>query len=279
MYLAEGHAKGEKTLVCISAGYDASEYESSAMQRHAVSVPTRFFERFTKDSLVLAQKYAGNKIFTVMEGGYGDRAIISSSSAHLLGLAQTPDTPPLPQCYSLENVKLLERYWPGRPKSAKKSLKQDLANNDWLTRVEQLYNEHIGTKSVEPPSHFEEPVSLGLSRMTLRERKLRPTNGGLEVSTPKSTPVKHERLPNTVPRARTERQQHFADSPVDRKLTNSTAVGAIPPVMNDTLQEKLLETELPVSPRHPSPAKSEPLSENIATPEVLRRTDIYDFPE
>lgn len=75
-----------KGLVVISAGFDASEYEQPSMQRHAVNVPTFFYNLFTKDALKLAQMHSHGKLLSVLEGGYSDGAISSGVFAHLIGL-------------------------------------------------------------------------------------------------------------------------------------------------------------------------------------------------
>lgn len=76
-----------KAGVFISAGFDASEHESSGMQRHAVNVPTSFYARFTSDALALAEQYCEGRVLSVLEGGYSDRALITGVMAHLAGLA------------------------------------------------------------------------------------------------------------------------------------------------------------------------------------------------
>ena len=75
-----------KGLVIISAGFDASEYEQTTMQRHKVNVPTEFYTTFTKDALKLSQMHCKGKVLSVMEGGYSDQAICSGVFAHLIGL-------------------------------------------------------------------------------------------------------------------------------------------------------------------------------------------------
>ncbi|AMD19624.1 HCL527Wp [Eremothecium sinecaudum] len=75
-----------KGLIVISAGFDASEYEQSSMQRHGVNVPTSFFATFTKDVLKLAQMHTAGKVLSLLEGGYSDGAISSGVFAHLIGL-------------------------------------------------------------------------------------------------------------------------------------------------------------------------------------------------
>ncbi|KOG96200.1 histone deacetylase [Saccharomyces eubayanus] len=75
-----------KGLVVISAGFDASEFEQTSMQRHSVNVPTSFYTTFTKDALKLAQMHCHGKVLSLMEGGYSDKAICSGVFAHLIGL-------------------------------------------------------------------------------------------------------------------------------------------------------------------------------------------------
>lgn len=84
----EMQARGEpfKGLVVISAGFDASEFEQTSMQRHNVNVPTEFYTMFTKDALKLAQLHCQGKVISLLEGGYSDKAIASGVFAHLIGL-------------------------------------------------------------------------------------------------------------------------------------------------------------------------------------------------
>lgn len=83
-----------KAAIFLSAGFDASEWESSGMQRHKVNVPTEFYARFTRDVVHLAEE-AGlgvdGRIISVLEGGYSDRALTSGILSHLSGLAETND--------------------------------------------------------------------------------------------------------------------------------------------------------------------------------------------
>lgn len=75
-----------KGLVVMSAGFDASEFEQTSMQRHGVNVPTNFYTMFTKDALKLAQMHSQGKVLSLLEGGYSDKAITSGVFAHLIGL-------------------------------------------------------------------------------------------------------------------------------------------------------------------------------------------------
>ncbi|KAF2763103.1 Arginase/deacetylase, partial [Pseudovirgaria hyperparasitica] len=80
-----------KAAIFISAGFDASEWESAGMQRHKVSVPTEFYARFTRDIVQLAQEEgtgAGGRVISVLEGGYSNRALTSGVLSHISGLCE-----------------------------------------------------------------------------------------------------------------------------------------------------------------------------------------------
>ncbi|KAF4624855.1 hypothetical protein G7Y89_g13314 [Cudoniella acicularis] len=79
-----------KAVIFISAGFDASEWESSGMQRHKVNVPTEFYARLTRDIVNLAAEDGTaleGRVISVLEGGYSDRALYSGVFSHLSGLA------------------------------------------------------------------------------------------------------------------------------------------------------------------------------------------------
>ncbi|KAI0161043.1 Arginase/deacetylase [Hypoxylon sp. FL1284] len=79
-----------KAAIFISAGFDASEFENHAMQRHAVKVPTEFYGRITQDVVRMASDpeiSVEGRVISVLEGGYSDRALYSGVLSHLGGLA------------------------------------------------------------------------------------------------------------------------------------------------------------------------------------------------
>ncbi|KAF2162012.1 hypothetical protein M409DRAFT_27737 [Zasmidium cellare ATCC 36951] len=92
--LKEGKVQ-PKTAIFISAGFDASEWEGSGMQRHKVNVPTEFYARITRDVVKLAEETEGceGRVISVLEGGYSDRALCSGVLSHLSGLCASPVTP------------------------------------------------------------------------------------------------------------------------------------------------------------------------------------------
>ncbi|CAK7224998.1 histone deacetylase [Sporothrix curviconia] len=73
--------------IFISAGFDASEWETSSMQRHKVNVPTEFYARFTHDVVKIANDECAGRVISVLEGGYSDRALFSGVLSHVSGLA------------------------------------------------------------------------------------------------------------------------------------------------------------------------------------------------
>jgi histone deacetylase HOS3 len=78
-----------KAAIFLSAGFDASEWETAGMQRHAVNVPTEFYARFTRDVVRLAEEEgtaANGRVISVLEGGYSDRALASGVMSHISGL-------------------------------------------------------------------------------------------------------------------------------------------------------------------------------------------------
>lgn len=79
-----------KAAIFLSAGFDASEFETEGMQRHGVKVPTEFYARITRDVIKIASEEGlgvEGRIISVLEGGYSDRALYSGVLSHLSGLA------------------------------------------------------------------------------------------------------------------------------------------------------------------------------------------------
>ena len=78
-----------KAAIFLSAGFDASEWESPGMQRHQVNVPTDFYARLSSDVVAIAEEAglgADGRVISVLEGGYSDRALISGVASHISGL-------------------------------------------------------------------------------------------------------------------------------------------------------------------------------------------------
>ncbi len=78
-----------KAAIFLSAGFDASEWESPGMQRHQVNVPTSFYARLTSDVVAIAEEEGlgvDGRVISVLEGGYSDRALMSGVLSHISGL-------------------------------------------------------------------------------------------------------------------------------------------------------------------------------------------------
>ncbi|KAK3324601.1 hypothetical protein B0T19DRAFT_359734 [Cercophora scortea] len=92
-----GHAErlrasglNSRAAIFLSAGFDASEWESAGMQRHNVNVPTDFYARLTRDVVRIAAEEGTSvegRVISVLEGGYSDRALCSGIFSHICGLA------------------------------------------------------------------------------------------------------------------------------------------------------------------------------------------------
>ncbi|KAL8781246.1 MAG: hypothetical protein Q9213_006099 [Squamulea squamosa] len=88
-----------KAAIFISAGFDASEWESPGMQRHQVNVPTDFYARFTRDVVAIADEEGlgvDGRVISILEGGYSDRALMSGVLGHVSGLTavENSSSPP-----------------------------------------------------------------------------------------------------------------------------------------------------------------------------------------
>lgn len=78
-----------KAAIFLSAGFDASEWESAGMQRHQVNVPTEFYARISHDIVQIAEEhglFVEGRVISLLEGGYSDRALCSGVFSHLSGL-------------------------------------------------------------------------------------------------------------------------------------------------------------------------------------------------
>ncbi|KAH9065493.1 Arginase/deacetylase [Lactarius vividus] len=167
-----GGASSDDTLIFISAGFDASEYETPSMSRHNRKVPTSFFYRFTRDVCAFANKWAKGRIVSVLEGGYSDKALLSGAMAHLTGLVDGESASGKGDSretwWSSENVHMLEKLAKKRrgPISAL-STKEDIPPL-WFNRASNLLTliDPRSAESLASRSAFVPPSS-----MTLRTRK------------------------------------------------------------------------------------------------------------
>lgn len=87
-----------KAAIFVSAGFDASEYEGTGMQRHKVNVPTDFYARFTRDIAALSEEEGlgvDGRVISVLEGGYSDRALASGVFSHVCGMTENAEITPV----------------------------------------------------------------------------------------------------------------------------------------------------------------------------------------
>ncbi|KAF2836104.1 Arginase/deacetylase [Patellaria atrata CBS 101060] len=85
-----------RAAIFLSAGFDASEWESQGMQRHKVFVPTEFYARLTQDVVKMSEEEGlgvDGRIISVLEGGYSDRALMTGVLSHLSGLCDGQTLP------------------------------------------------------------------------------------------------------------------------------------------------------------------------------------------
>lgn len=95
-----------KAAIFLSAGFDASEWESAGMQRHQVNVPTDFYARFTRDVVRLAEEKGlgvDGRVISILEGGYSDRALLSGVLSHLSGLTASENVKDVAANHGLGN--------------------------------------------------------------------------------------------------------------------------------------------------------------------------------
>ena len=74
-FIQKTAAQPGKTLVFVSAGFDACEHEYPMMSRHGAKVPMSFYTRFAQDVRVFAKDHSEGKLVAVLEGGYSLRAL------------------------------------------------------------------------------------------------------------------------------------------------------------------------------------------------------------
>ncbi|POW13050.1 hypothetical protein PSTT_04001 [Puccinia striiformis] len=79
-------ADPDRSLIFVSAGFDACEHESGDMSRYAKKLPTSFFHRFARDISRFSEAHCHGRLISVLEGGYSERALSGSSLSYMLGL-------------------------------------------------------------------------------------------------------------------------------------------------------------------------------------------------
>jgi len=135
------------------------------MSRHGRKVPTSFYHRFTQDVGEFAAKYAKNRVVSVLEGGYSQRALASGAFAHIVGLVNLPATQVNEQWWNIDNLIKLETAC--NSKSRRSSAGG--STEPWVERSLELLPA-LDFMPAKPPTSKISPT-IPLERMTLRERK------------------------------------------------------------------------------------------------------------
>lgn len=140
--------------IFLSAGFDASEWESQGMQRHKVNVPSEFYARITRDIVRLSQEECTGvegRVISTLEGGYSDRALISGVLSHLSGLCEPADPAVLKQATAnddelgVETLQRLDHLDLNEGSVPKDPAPRTTYNSEWwhsssLTSLETLVN-------------------------------------------------------------------------------------------------------------------------------------------
>ncbi|KAF9643925.1 histone deacetylase complex protein [Thelephora ganbajun] len=182
-FVKETGGSNDDTLVFISCGFDACEHEYQSMSRHGRTVPVEFYHRFTRDACAFADKMAGGRIVSLLEGGYSDRALISGTIAHVAGFTDV-------------EARIACDWWtPDVLNDVEKGIKKRRGGRQsnttplpsWLDRAITLLNTMDGRK---PVSKYTSPAPA-LS-MRLRERKQEGGVGGISTPPREASPDKQK---------------------------------------------------------------------------------------
>ncbi|BEJ12158.1 hypothetical protein CspHIS471_0206180 [Cutaneotrichosporon sp. HIS471] len=270
VFMRDTQADPDKTVLFISAGFDACEHEHQGMQRHDRRVPASFYARYTRDIATFADKYMGGKVISVLEGGYGDRALTSAALGHAVGLMGHEGSP---DWWGVDELVLLERAVKKRRKGKLCSLPQDLAQKPHIARTHAILS-HWEGHSTPPPSAAPSATATPSGRMTLRERRPRAKEDESPPLAPrrkpKSSPKEGETSPtSSAPSAKSEEEypSSVSVSSQDKPDINTEhapmPAGAVPPTAGT---QNTLRPEAHVEPIGlPMPAPSAAPSAN-ATP-------------
>lgn len=223
-----GGASSDDTLVFISAGFDASEYETPSMSRHNRKVPTTFFYHFTRDVCAFANKWAKGRIVSVLEGGYSDKALLSGAMAHLTGLVDGESSSGKDDSrepwWSSENVQMLEKLAKKRRGPISALATKDDTPPPWFDRASNLLA-ILDPRSAESSSS--RSAFIPPSSMTLRMRK--SNNQGTSTS-PTASPD----------RKKADKNRH-TDDVADASLLSESIAEAEPPGVTKKLPRVILK--------------------------------------
>lgn len=156
-----------KAAIFISAGFDASEWEGTGMQRHKVNVPTEFYARFTADVVRMSQEEGlgvDGRVISVLEGGYSDRALASGVLSHLAGLG---DSNTSHDESSPAGIEYESKWW----------------SADHLSDLETLTSPHVKREKTAP-TFLASTKSFDAKVLSTRDRKSFGSHNGIVPSLP-----------------------------------------------------------------------------------------------
>ncbi|KAF9483589.1 histone deacetylase complex protein [Pholiota conissans] len=203
MFLEDTGGPGNDVLFFISCGMDACEHEYESMSRHNRKVPTSFYYRFARDACALADKYAGGRLISVLEGGYSDRALISGAMAHLSGLVDVPlGTVVDEQWWNVDNLDKLQIATKKR-RGGRPSLPAAGSVEPWLERTLAIFTPLDNAASQATASAPRAAVPIPKSDRTLRDR----TKGKNNASTTPTASPSISRTGSSAPNASPNRNR------------------------------------------------------------------------
>ncbi|GMK54605.1 hypothetical protein CspeluHIS016_0111910 [Cutaneotrichosporon spelunceum] len=216
VFMRETDADPARTVLFISAGFDACEHEHQGMQRHDRRVPASFYARYTRDIAAFADKYMGGKVISVLEGGYGDRALTSASLGHAVGLMGREGSP---EWWSVDELQLLERAAKKRRKGKLCALSSDLAQKPHIVRTHAILShwEGVGTPA---PSAAPSANATPSGRMTLRERRTKEKEK--EVESPRPAPRRKPKSNAATPKPERQTSPTPAPTPLPAQPTSAS---------------------------------------------------------
>ncbi|KDR83112.1 hypothetical protein GALMADRAFT_238934 [Galerina marginata CBS 339.88] len=189
-FLEDTGGPGDDVLVFISCGMDACEHEYESMSRHNRKVPVSFYHRFARDTCALADKYAGGRVISVLEGGYSDRALTSGAMAHLSGLVDVPPGVKVDESWwAIENLIKLEAATKKR-RGGRPSLPAQGSLEPWIERTLAIFGPLDESASQSTSSAPRSSAPIPPSSRTLRDRtKAKDSTPGSSPSANRTKPV------------------------------------------------------------------------------------------
>ncbi|OXB39537.1 histone deacetylase HOS3 [Cryptococcus neoformans] len=184
VFMEQTEADPGRTIVFISAGFDACEWEHQGMQRHDRRVPVSFYSRYTRDIAAFADKYTEGKVVSVLEGGYSDRALTSAAMGHIVGMrGSLPEG--CDEWWTERELINLEKATKKKRGGKLAPLPAEFASQPHLSRTHSLLAHFEGITVPDAVGSTATNTPTGTTRMTLRDRKKADESGGASVdSTP-----------------------------------------------------------------------------------------------